>query len=292
MGLCKLFGVSKQAYYQYDSDYTRYLAQERFVVEYVVNIRKDLPGLGGVKLWEKYKEKFGPAYSLGRDAFLSILFRNHLNIRTRKHSVRTTDSNHSYPKYPDLVNDLIINNTTHVWVSDITYIPLVEPHQFVFLSIVTDAYTKKIIGYCVGESLETIYTLNALDMALKQLRSHLVADVIHHSDRGIQYASTLYTDRLKQNNIRISMTQSGNPKDNAIAERVNGILKVEFLNHLSFNTIEEVRVAVDKAIWFYNHERPHRSLNMMTPCLAEKHPEKIKKLWKSWKEFYLESNNK
>ena len=142
----------------------------------------------------------------------------------------------------------------------------------------------------MGETLETIHTIQALNMALESLPIDDQRNLIHHSDRGIQYASYLYVNKLNTFGLKISMTETSDPKDNAIAERVNGIIKNEFLNHLDLKTIDDVRKAVDRAIEFYNDKRPHRSLGMMTPREAAKNPNLIKKLWKSFKEKYcLES---
>lgn len=264
------------------------LAKESFVIEFVKKIREIDKGLGGEKLWIKYKHELGETYTFGRDAFAKILATNNLNVRCKKQKIRTTNSDHDYPKHPDLVKDMLLSRRSQVWVSDITYIPIGEK-KFCFLSIITDAYTKEIVGYFVGETLETIHCLKALDMALASLDKTAELDLIHHSDRGVQYACHLYTKQLKSMNIHISMTQSGDPKDNAIAERVNGILKYEFLNHLELTNIIDVRQAVKRAVIFYNEKRPHRSLGMMTPQEAVLYPDKIKKLWKSYKELHLKS---
>jgi len=259
------------------------LAKERFVIEFVKKIRETNKGIGGLKLWLMYKKEFGDEYAFGRDVFATILSDNNLKVRRKRRRIRTTNSDHDYPKYPDLVKALILDRPSQVWVSDITYIPI-GYKKFCFLSIVTDAYTKEIVGYCVGDSLNTKYTLKALDMALYRIKDTTRLDLIHHSDRGVQYACFLYANRLKKMKIKISMTESGDPKDNAIAERVNGILKYEFLNHINFHDIKEVQNVVDTAVSFYNNERPHRSLAMMTPHEAALHPDRIKKTWKSYKE--------
>ena len=283
--------MTKQAYYKYNGDYITRLAKERFVVEYVKKIREINKGLGGEKLWLKYKQEFGEEYSLGRDAFSNILAANNLKIRNKKRKIRTTNSDHNYPRYPDLVKNLLLDRPSQVWVSDLTYIPIGE-NSFCFLSIVTDAFTKKIVGYYVGETLEAIHTLKALDIALESIQTEEYQTLIHHSDRGVQYACNLYTEKLHALNIKISMTERSDPKDNAIAERVNGILKYEFLNHLQLANITDLREAVVRAVRFYNEERPHRSLDMMTPYEANLQPQKIKKRWTSYKELYLQSQLK
>lgn len=267
------------------------LAQIRFAIEFVKETREIDAAIGGVKLWEMYKKKFGNTSAFGRDSFTRVLAENGLTLRVKKRTTRTTNSDHNYPKYPDLVKNLLLTHKNEVWVSDITYIPMAgDEGKFSFLSIITDAFTKEIVGYYVGETLETTHTIQALNMALESLPIDGQRNLIHHSDRGIQYASYLYVNKLNAFGLKISMTETSDPKDNAIAERVNGIIKNEFLNHLELKTIEDVRKAVDRAIEFYNDERPHRSLGMMTPREAAKNPKLIKKLWKSFKEKYcLES---
>ena len=160
-------------------------------------------------------------------------------------------------------------------------------YKFCYLSLVTDYYTKEIVGWCVGETLEAVFAIEALNMALTRLDKNLVYDIIHHSDRGVQYASFAYTDILKARGIRISMTECGDPKDNAVAERVNGIIKNELLKDMVFHSIEEVKVAVDDAIDFYNNERPHMSLDWKTPAEAALCSGGLKKKWVSHRENFL-----
>lgn len=177
-------------------------------------------------------------------------------------------------------------------VSDITYIPFWttregEKHDFCFLSLVTDYYTKEIVGYSVGDTLETKYPLEALEMSLKHYKGKELSGLIHHSDRGVQYASYAYTARLKDCKIGISMTESGNPKDNAVAERVNNTIKNEFLKGMEFHGISQVKEAVKAAVDFYNHERPHLSLEGMTPVQAAQCEGEMKKNWKSYREMAI-----
>ncbi|MCD7900674.1 MAG: DDE-type integrase/transposase/recombinase [Bacteroides sp.] len=217
--------MSKQAYYKHVDNVFSRLAHERFLLEYVHSIRELDPGLGGEKLWIIYKEYFGADHSLGCDAFLAVLKQYGLMLRKHKKGCRTTDSNHGLPVYPNLVEHLLLTRADQVWVSDITYI--LTDQGFCYLSIVRDAYTHEVVGWFVAPTLESIYTLEALKMACERLEE-INANLIHHSDRGTQYASLLYTSHLKGLKIQISMTESGDPKDNAIAERINGILKTEF----------------------------------------------------------------
>ncbi len=286
--LCGLFGVSKQAYYQYLDHGLENAAKVQFVLEYVHEIRGKDPGIGGEKLWVMYKSYFGVEYSLGRDSFCRILCVYGLTIRKRRKRIRTTDSNHPYLLYPNQIQDLIMEHPNQVWVSDITYIRIRE--KFCFLSLITDAYDKEIVGYYVAPTLQTEFTIRALQQALSRIEEADRLDLIHHSDRGVQYASDSYTRLLKENHIRISMTEKGDPKENAIAERVNGILKHEFLEYRDFKDIEEVRTAVAEAVEFYNTQRPHKSLDMMTPMEASLMNGPIKKRWRSYREEYLQNN--
>lgn len=267
--LCRLFGRSKQAYYKDGNHLLLRMMKERMVVDFVLGERKSWPGMGGEKLWYKYSREYPSEYCMGRDAFMDILYGHKLTLRKKKRRCRTTDSEHPYPLYKNLIKGLAVTYFGQVIVSDITYIRMGD--RFCFLSIVTDVYSRSIIGYYVGQTLESSNTIKALEKALPQLENIPgEKGSIHHSDRGVQYASYEYTDILKEHGIAISMTQSGDPKDNAIAERVNGILKGEFLNAYRFTSIEQVRTAVDKAVHYYNYERPHRSLNMDTPIKMAK----------------------
>lgn len=289
--LCKLFGVTKQAFYKYvDHSMDKY-ARERFVLEFVKRIRAKDPGIGGEKLWLMYRNEFvNSQASVGRDNFCSILSKYKLTVRKRLRAPRTTDSSHYLPQYPDLTKTLLLDHPYQLWVSDITYITIWLPNNsyvFCYLSLVTDAYTKEIIGYCVGDTLGSCYTVEALEMAIGRITEIEVQGLIHHSDRGVQYASADYIAILRHNGILPSMTETGNPKDNAIAERVNGIIKNELLQGMYFRSIEEVRKAVAAAVYFYNNERPHMSLNMLTPVQAGQMEGPLKKKWISYREKYL-----
>lgn len=288
--MCRLLGVSKQAYYKHVDKLMFKKAQEAFVVEFVKNVRGKDRGIGGNKLWMMYHNRFGAEHSVGYNRFYDILERYGLKVRKRKRCVSTTDSKHDLPLYPNLVKELIPTRPCQLIVSDITYIPLTregERQDFCFLSLVTDYYTKEIVGYSVGDTLETKYPLEALEMSLKHYKGKELSGLIHHSDRGVQYASYAYTARLKDCKIGISMTESGNPKDNAVAERVNNTIKNEFLKGMEFHGISQVKEAVKAAVDFYNHERPHLSLEGMTPVQAAQCEGEMKKNWKSYREIAI-----
>ena len=286
---CRLLGVSTQAYYKHGNSQMRKMADEAFVVEFIRRIRQKDPGLGGDKLWMMYKQEFGEEHSVGYNRFYDIIERHNLKVRKKKRRARTTNSDHDLPLYPNLVKELIPLRPNQVWVSDITYMVIylnaqTGEYDFCYLSLVTDYYTKEIIGWCVGETLEAKFAIEALDMALGRLGGNPASGLIHHSDRGVQYASYAYTDILKENNIRISMTECGDPKENAVAERVNGIIKNELLMGMSFFSIDEVKSALKVAIDFYNNERPHMSLDWKTPAEAALCTGELQKAWKSYRE--------
>ena len=292
--LCGLFDKTKQAYYGHGDFTQRKMAEEAFVLEFVKSIRKEDPGLGGEKLWKIYRKRFGPNfdYRVGRDKMERIISKYGLTVRKPRRKPRTTDSRHGLHTFANLVKDIIPLEPNRIWVSDITYIPIWIDmdegiYRFCYLCLVTDAYSKEIIGWSVGKSLETTYALEALKMAMTHLDGEEAIDLIHHSDRGVQYASYTYVNLLHKAGIRISMTESGDPKDNAIAERVNGIIKNELLKDIAFRSIEEVNIAVAKAVDFYNNERPHMSLDWLTPSEASRMNGTIKKRWCSFREQYL-----
>ncbi len=286
--------MSSQAYYKHGDTALCKLAEEAFCVEYIRRIRQKDRGIGGGKLWKMYKKEFGDDHSVGYNRFYDIIEKYNLKVRKKKRRVRTTDSDHDLPLYPNLVKELIPLRPNQLWVSDITYMVVylnaeTGEYEFCYLSLVTDYYTKEIIGWCVGETLEAKFAIEALNMALGRLGGAPAADLIHHSDRGVQYASYDYTKLLKKHHIKISMTECGDPKDNAVAERVNGIIKNELLMGMSFFSIEEVRKALKVAIDFYNNERPHMSLDWKTPAEAALCTGELEKKWKSYRENAIKS---
>lgn len=294
--LCGLFGKSKQAYYKHDADrYMRRVAMEELAVRYMAEVRRKDPGIGGLKIWIMYMKEFGSESAIGRDRFCEIFYRYGYKLRRRKRTTRTTDSNHVNPTYPNLIRSLIPTRIGEVIVSDITYIPLIDvisgERTFCYASLVLDSYTKILLGHSVGPTLERVYPLEALYMSIDVLLAHGVdlSSTIHHSDRGIQYTSADYIEVLHQYKIRISMTESGNPKDNPEAERINNTLKNELFKGKEFHDIEEVRKAMLEAVSFYNNERPHRSIEMLTPIDAACRTGRFKRGWKSYRERAIDS---
>ena len=280
--------MTKQAYYKHDeSKVLARAAREAFALEYIRRIRSKDPGMGGDKIWHMYRRDFTGNRPIGRDWFEDIINSHNLKVRLKVRKPRTTDSTHGLPTYPNLVKDFIPTRPNQLWVSDITYITIwldAYHYAFCYLSLILDAYTEEIVGWSVGPTLDAQYPIQALEMALKRLDGQEHIDLIHHSDRGCQYASTRYIKLLKDNNIRISMTESGDPKDNAQAERINNTMKNELLKGIRFTCINEVIDAVEQAVDFYNNERPHMSIDMMTPAMAAFCEGEIKKRWISYRE--------
>ncbi len=286
-----MLGVSKQAYHkQKFSSGAHKAMQEVHALEIIHSIRVHDPGMGGLTLWHAYREACPSTERMGRDRFEDLIHRHGLKVRQKIRKPRTTDSSHGLRVYPNLAYDFIPTEINQLWVSDITYIPVwisKEEYTFSYLSLTMDAYSHEIIGWAVGATLETAHTIEALKMALgrvEAVRDTVAGKLIHHSDRGIQYASKAYIDLLGEYSIRVSMTENGNPKDNAMAERVNGTIKNELLKDMTFKSVNEVREAVGKAVDYYNKCRPHMSLDMKTPEQAAKCKGSLRKLCKSYRE--------
>ena len=245
--------------------------------------------MGSDNLWRMYRERFADEYRVGRDVFRDILHERGLNVRQRRRVPRTTDSRHNLPTYPNLVKNLIPTRPNQVWVSDITYVPIEDAtarlgYRFCFLTLIMDAYSKRVLGRYVAPTLEAEYSIKALKMALDTLPDGFADKLIHHSDRGCQYASADYIDKLTKHNITPSMTECGNPKDNAMAERINNTVKNELLKGKTFTSMRQVVEAVDVAIEFYNSERPHSSIDWHTPNQAHGMSGEMKRHWHSWRE--------
>jgi putative transposase len=217
--------------------------------------------------------------SIGRDKLFDLLQDHGLLVRRRKRKrMATTDSNHPYKKYPNRIRGLQVMRPNQLWVSDITYISLKD--KFCYLSLVTDAYSRKIIGYCLYPTLQKEGPLAALDMAFDSCSSILSDRLIHHSDRGRQYCCSDYIARLQSKEVAISMTEKGDPYENAIAERINGTLKIEFALENEFEHFEQAALAVKNAINIYNQKRPHDSCDHMTPDQTHQQQGLLKTKWK------------
>lgn len=267
---CGLFGFSKQAYYKYQSYKKVANSKNLTIKESVLSLRRQMPRLGTRKLCHLLNTEGNTR--IGRDKLFSFLRQQGLLVsRNRKYTV-TTNSKHWLRKYPNLIRDISLERPEQLWVADITYIDTLDGNAY--LHLITDAYSKRIMGYELSNNMEAVSTLKALNMALNN-RRYNTSGLIHHSDRGLQYCSKLYTDCLKENNIIISMTENGDPYENAIAERVNGILKDEFGLSDKFEDLIQAKELTSQSIKIYNHLRPHLSCSMLTPNQMHKQ-DKIK----------------
>lgn len=296
--LCGLFGVSKQAYYKHDPDVDlRRAAQEEFALQFIRSIRAKDPGIGGVKLWRMYCREFGQSNRIGRDRFCEIFDRYGYKLRRRRHKPRTTDSSHSNHVHPNLVKNVIPLRMGEIIVGDITYIPLQsegsegDERAFCYVCMLMDSYSKFVLGYSVGETLEARYPMLALTQATAALEDRGVdlSQTIHHTDRGVQYTCSEYIMMLSHKRMGISMTESGNPKDNSEAERLNNTLKNELLKDIVFHDVEQVRDALKSAVDFYNYERPHLSLENRTPYEASRCEGRFKREWISYRERAIDA---
>ena len=280
--LAGLFGYSRQSFYNgvKENEFAKN-AIEPLIVEKAKDYRKDNPGLGCAKLYLIIKQLFDSTGCMpGRDAFIELLRQNGLmvQIKRRRH-YKTTDSSHHYHKYENLIKEIVPSRPNEIWVSDITYVETEE--GVCYLSLITDAYSHMIVGWAVGPTLETVYPLEALRMALSTIDDETASMLIHHSDRGCQYCSQAYVQELKKHNVSISMTQSGDPLENAVAERANGILKTEWLYKMTIPTREKCRQELERIILFYNTERPHMSIGMQTPVVAHAQTGEQKRCWRN-----------
>lgn len=248
----------------------------------IVNeLHSEIPGIGTRKLLfllQPHLEEHG--IKMGRDKLFKLLSFHGLLIRKRRRNVKTTDSHHWLKKYPNLIEGLMVTAPEQLWVSDITYIRTLE--GFSYLSLMTDAYSRKIVGYSLHPTLEAVGCLEALSMAIAEISNTSPFILIHHSDRGVQYCSSEYVNILMKSKIAISMTQSGSPYENALAERVNGIIKNEFFPKKIYQNHKEAKKEIVKTIYIYNEKRPHSSIDFLTPNQTHKLNGVINKRWKQY----------
>jgi len=278
--MCGLFGKTRQAYYKRKKDNYKERLNEDLVLTVVRKIRETQKRTGGRKLLGMVKERVPEEQQMGRDEFFNFLRRHGLLVRKRKFRVVTTNSFHWLRKYPNLIKGISPERPNHVWVSDITYIK--TESGFLYMYLITDAYSRKIIGWQLSDNLGSDNAILALYMAISQLPAEC-NEIIHHSDRGIQYCSVKYIKVLEAHGIKISMTENGDPYENAIAERVNGILKTEWLYDMNLNGYRDAHQAIKQIVKIYNSERPHSSIEMLTPDQAHVQTGKLKRLWKSYR---------
>jgi putative transposase len=274
-----LLGYSRQSYYQGKKHIQQKAYESDIIIEEVLRYRKLQKRLGTRKLLEEMQDFLADhKFQIGRDAMFDLLSQRGLLVSKRKRrGCVTTLSRHRFKKYPNIIRDFIPTAPNQLWVSDITYIHL--PNSFAYLCLITDAYSRKIVGFYLSKDLTAEGPLQALKMALKA--NHTTTDLIHHSDRGVQYCCDAYVKLLTDKKIKISMTENGDPLENAIAERVNGILKGELLEEI-FPSFETAQKNVAIACSTYNHLRPHGSIDNLKPAEAHQKTGEIKKRWKNY----------
>ena len=256
--ICNFFGYSRQAYYQYRQRQLQRFIDEQLIISEIKQIRKRQSRVGGRKL---HKMLCAKGLRVGRDKLFKILKNNNLLIRPRKRFIKTTNAFHRFRKYKNLIKDFTVTRADEVFVSDITYIATQD--GYCYLSLVTDVYSRKIVGYDVSASLAIEGAQRALQMALQHVDEP--DRLIHHSDRGIQYCSNSYVNMLKEKGVSISMTEENHCYENSLAERVNGILKDEFMLGERLPSLSVARKVVRESISIYNEERLHMSLDYQTP---------------------------
>ncbi len=290
--LTELLGYSKQSYYKQLERQDKKSLNEGLIIDLVLNKRKLWKKGSGRNLLASLQTEFKQhGISIGRDRFFDLLRKNNLLIKPKQRKTITTNSYHHFHKYPNLIKELKVTRVNQVIVTDITYLYLRESDSFAYLFLVTDLFSRKILGFNISPNLLAKSAIKALTMAFNNMSD--IKDCIHHSDRGIQYCSNQYTELLKKKNIRISMTENSDPLENAVAERINKTIKEEFTEEkqISFSNFKEAKTVISQIIKFYNDERPHRSLEMYTPSVAYQINRELKRKWKSYYKNYSKIND-
>ena len=260
--ICAVHGVSRQAFYHYQNHQANERLKQDIVLQLVCQIRARQPRIGVRKLYQLLKPEFEQLdCQLGRDALFRLLREHGLLIASSKRGNRTTSANHRFHRYPNRITDLVVDRIHQVFVADITYLQTLD--GFVYLALVTDLFSRKIVGFDVSDSLAVEGALRACKMAIKPVTKSDA--LIHHSDRGVQYCCHAYTQLLLSRGVQLSMTQNGDVYQNAVAERVNGILKIDFLLNHTFSSIQQATANAKQSVTIYNNERPHLSLGYQTP---------------------------
>lgn len=268
---CRLFGISRQAIYQRQARFERRSQELSVIKPLVQSIRMRMPRIGTRKLYYLLKREFVKReIKIGRDALFDYLRSESMLIRPKKNYTKTTFTNHWLRKHPNLLPMIKIKRPEQVFVSDITYLKTGQGTHY--LSLITDAFSRKIVGYHLSDDLNTESVAEALKMAIKQRSTNQA--LIHHSDRGIQYCASIYQKLLQNNHIQPSMTDGYDCYQNALAERMNGILKQEFLIY-QCETKQELKKLINESIYIYNNDRPHLSLKMKIPNFIHEKTERM-----------------
>ena len=278
-----MFGISRQAYYKRQYKLKKFESEREIILDLIKPIRKRMSRVGTIKLYDMIKNEMSKDnVNIGRDKLFAFLRNEKMLVKKKKNYTKTTDSFHRFHKYKNLIKDIEVDAPEQVWVSDITYIKTELGHTY--LSLITDYYSKQIVGYHLADNLKTESSLIALKMAIKS-RQYPNRTLIHHSDRGFQYCSDEYIKMLTDNNIQPSMTEVYDPYENAIAERVNGILKDEFDIGEGFVNLQQASKEIKYAIETYNTFRPHFSCQMLTPQQAHNFGSYTLKKWGGRKSY-------
>lgn len=279
-----MFGYSKQAYYKSLTRTEKKSFEEYLIVELIRDKRRIWKKGSGRNLFACLQTDFAlHGISIGRDKFFEILRENGLLVRRKSRRTRTTNSYHHYHRFANLIEGIIPDGPNQVWVSDITFVWCRKEQSFMYLFLITDMYSRKVVGYAIGHTLGASWAVQALQMAISQ-SSGFLEGLIHHSDRGVQYCCGDYIGLLHANNIQPSMTQNGDPLENPIAERINLTLKDEFMDNYKdgYSSKAQAMKEIPVNIEFYNQVRPHSSVERLTPNQAHTRKGPLKRKWKNY----------
>lgn len=281
---CRVFGYSKQAYYKSIERSETKAFEQYLIVELIRQKRKIWKKGSGRNLLACLQGDFARhGIRIGRDKFFRLLRENGLLVRRKSRRARTTNSYHHYHRFPNLIEGLSPDGPNQVWVSDITFVWCQKEQGFLYLFLITDMYSRKVVGYAIGQTLEASWAVEALQMAISQATGSLEG-LIHHSDRGVQYCCRAYTGLLFTNKIQPSMTQNSDPLENPIAERINLTLKDEFMDNYKdgYQNKAQAMNQIPVNIEFYNHVRPHSSIERLTPNQAHLKTGPLERKWKNY----------
>lgn len=283
--MCGVFGHSKQAYYKQLQQNANTSVKEQVIVGLIKKKREIWKRGSGRNLHQCLQKEFKTYdIKIGRDKFFDVLRNNNLLIKSKRTRTKTTCSYHHFNRYKNLLESYTPLRSNQFWVADITYLWLKPQDKFCYLSIITDLYSRKIVGHCVHDSLSVKGCIGALKEAIRN-RKDKTQSLIHHSDRGVQYCCHAYVTLLQKQQIQISMTQTGDPLENAVAERIHKTIKEEFTNdrQINFSNIEQAKIEIKKFIEFYNNNRPHRSVQWLTPTEAHQCTGPLRRVWKTYR---------
>lgn len=281
---CRLFGYSKQAYYKSITRTESKAFEEYLVVELIRKKRRVWKKGSGRNLFACLQADLAlHEMSIGRDKFFDLLRDNGLLVRRKSRRARTTNSYHHYHRFANLIEGLIPDRPNQVWVSDITFVWCQKEQSFLYLFLITDMYSRKVVGNAIGQTLEASWAVQALQMAISESTESLVG-LIHHSDRGVQYCCGDYIGLLFSYDIQPSMTQNSDPLENPIAERINLTLKDEFMENYKEGYSDKAQAMneIPVNIEFYNQVRPHSSVERLTPNQAHTRKGPLKRKWKNY----------